>query len=73
MYGVRLDEVEPNRPADIAGIKNGDIVIEFDKIPIRTEQEFLARVRRALPRSTVTVVVIRDGQRIEIPVRIGKA
>jgi len=72
-YGVRLDDINPNQPADIAGIKNGDIVVEFDKTPIRTEQEFLARVRRALPRSTVTVVVIRDGQRIEIPVRIGKA
>jgi hypothetical protein len=72
-YGVRLNEIEPNRPADIAGIRNGDIVVEFDNIPIRTEEEFLARVRRALPRSTVTVVVMRDGQRIEIPVRIGKA
>jgi len=72
-YGVRLNEIEPNKPADIAGIRNGDIVVEFDKIPIRTEEEFLARVRRALPRSTVTVVVMRDGQRIEIPVRIGKA
>jgi hypothetical protein len=73
IYGVRLDDVNPNQPADIAGIRNGDIVVEFDKVPIRTEEEFLARVRRALPRSTVTVVVFRDGQRLEIPVKMGKA
>lgn len=72
IFGVRLDRVEQNGPADLAGIKKGDIVIEFDKIPIRTSNELLSRVRRALPYSTVTIVVMREGQRIEIPVKVGK-
>ncbi len=72
IFGVRLDSVEPNEPADLAGIKRGDIVIEFDKTPIRTSEELLSRVRRGFPYSTVPVVVMRDGQRIEIPVKLGK-
>ena len=72
IFGVRLDRVEQNGPADLAGIKKGDVVIEFDKTPIRTTNELLSRVRRAVPYSTVTVAVMRDGQRIEIPVKIGK-
>ena len=72
IFGVRLDSVEQNGPADLAGIRNGDIVIEFDKTPIRTSDELLSRVRRAVPYSTVTVAVMRGGQRIEIPVKIGK-
>lgn len=72
MFGVRLGEILPNRPADIAGVKAGDIVIEFDGVPIRTPEEFLSRVRRALPYSTVNLVVMRDGQRLEIPVKMGK-
>jgi S1-C subfamily serine protease len=72
IFGVQLNDVNPNNPADIAGIKNGDIVIEFDKIPIRTPSEFLARVRRALPASIVNIVVIRNGERLEIPVKMGK-
>ena len=71
IFGVRLDRVEQNGPADLAGIKKGDVVIEFDKTPIRTTNELLSRVRRAVPYSTVTVAVMRDGQRIEIPVKIG--
>jgi predicted metalloprotease with PDZ domain len=74
--GVMLGDVLSNRPADIAGIKDGDIVIEFDGIPIRTEDEFLMRVRRALPYSTVKVVVMRgEGdvkEKLEIPVKMGK-
>ena len=72
IFGVRLDSIERNGPADLAGIKKGDIVIEFDKTPIRTSDELLSRVRRALPYSTVTVVAMREGQRLEIPVKIGK-
>ena len=56
----------------MAGIKEGDIVIEFDGIPIRTPEEFLSRVRRAVPYSTIKVVVMRDGEQLEIPVKMGK-
>ncbi|HEX7331994.1 MAG TPA: PDZ domain-containing protein [Pyrinomonadaceae bacterium] len=82
--GVILNTILRSRPADLAGIKNGDIVVEFDGIPIRHDQEFLMRVRRALPYSTVKVVVMRpkgepptDGQlpefeKVEIPVKMGK-
>lgn len=72
MFGVQLGEILANRPADIAGIKQGDIVIEFDGIPIRTTDEFLSRVRRAVPYSTVKVIVIRNGERLEIPVKMGR-
>jgi len=72
-FGVRLDYVRPNGPADLFGIKEGDIITEFDKIPIRTSRELAARVHRTSPRSVVEVVVIRDGQTIKIPVTLGKA
>src|ERR1051326_560891 len=72
IYGVKLHTLLRSRPADLAGIKEGDIVIEFDGVPIRTKDELLMRVRRALPYSTVKVVVIRDGQKLEIPVKMGK-
>lgn len=59
IYGVKLGTILRSRPADLAGIKEGDIVIEFDGVPIRTGEEFLMRVRRAQPYSTVKLVVMR--------------
>jgi C-terminal processing protease CtpA/Prc/RNA polymerase subunit RPABC4/transcription elongation factor Spt4 len=76
IYGVRLGEILRSRPADIAGVKDGDIVIEFDGIPIRTGEEFLMRVRRAMPYSTVKLTIMRgEGdqlEKLEIPVKMGK-
>lgn len=71
IYGVRLDEVYENRPAYTAGLLEGDIVIEFDGAPIRTTEELNKRIDRALPRSTVKVVVVRGTERLEIPVKMG--
>ena len=59
IYGVQLNSILQSRPADLAGIKRGDIVIQFGDTPIRTEDEFKMRVRRALPYSTVNVTVMR--------------
>ena len=72
IFGVRLNSVESSRPADLAGIKEGDIIIEFDGVPIRTPEELHARVRRALPYSTVNVVLMREGEKMELPVKMGK-
>lgn len=71
IYGARLNRIGKSGPADLAGLKDGDIVIEFNGIPTRTRRELESRIERAEPYSTVTVVVIRDGQRMEIPVKVG--
>ena len=67
-----MDEITPNLPADMAGVKQGDIVTEFDGIPIRTPAELSSRVRRAIPYSTIKVVIMRGTEQLEIPVKIGK-
>jgi len=59
IHGVKLGTILRSRPADMAGIKEGDIVVEFDGLPIRTSEEFLMRVKRAQPYSTVKLVVMR--------------
>jgi serine protease Do len=70
--GVLLARLNPSGPAALAGLAEGDIIIEFDGAPIRTESELVLRVRRAVPYSTVKVIVIRGAEQLEISVKIGK-
>jgi len=72
-YGVRLDYVERNGPSDLFGLKVGDIITAWDDVPIRTGDELLSRVRRAVPKSSVVITLIRDGQTMKIPVTLGRA
>lgn len=71
IWGIRLGKIRTSRPADIAGLRNGDIVIEIDGTPIRTRRELETRIERAIPYSTITVIVIRGADRVEIPVKVG--
>lgn len=72
LHGVRLGEVYANRPADLAGLKEGDVMIEFDGKPVRTVEGLFNYINAAKPASTVNVVVYREGQRVTIPVKMGR-
>jgi S1-C subfamily serine protease len=72
IFGVKVNDISQSRPADLAGVKAGDIIIEFQGTPIRTPGELSSRVRRAIPYSTVDVVVMRGAEKLTIPVKMGK-
>jgi S1-C subfamily serine protease len=72
MFGVQVNDIAQSRPADLAGVKEGDIIIEFDGAPIRTPEELSSRVTRAIPYSTIKVVLMRGAEKLEIPVKMGK-
>jgi hypothetical protein len=72
IHGVRLGDVYANRPADLAGLKEGDVMIEFDGKPVRTVEGLFGYINTAKPASTVNVIVYREGQRVTIPVKMGR-
>jgi len=72
LRGVQLRRIQPSLPADMAGIKDGDIIIEFAGTPIRTQEELNHRINRAIPYETVHVIVMRGAERLDIPVRMGR-
>ena len=72
LQGVRLGDLRPNGPAALAGLIEGDIITEFDGIPIRTVGELVSRVRRAQPYSTVKVIAFRGAEKLELTVKLGK-
>ena len=70
--GVRLSSLSSSGPAALAGIQEGDVIVEFDGVPIRKVGELVMRVQRTIPYSTVKVVVMRGTERHEISVKMGK-
>jgi membrane-associated protease RseP (regulator of RpoE activity) len=71
IYGVELNRVHQNRPAHLAGLHKGDIVIEFGDKLIRTPGDLNLRIYEAEPGSIVNVKVIRGGQPVVVPVKMG--
>lgn len=71
-HGVRFADVRDNSPAAKAGLKGGDILIEFDGKKIDNLYDLTYALRSHQPGDTVVVVVLRDQQKISKTVTLEK-
>jgi serine protease Do len=60
--GALVSGVTPGSPADAAGLKSGDVIIEFNGQPIADANQFKLRVTETIPGTTVSVKIKRNGQ-----------
>ncbi len=60
--GFRLSDVMKGSPAEAAGLKGGDVIVEFDGKPISNLYDFTYALRAKKPGETVAVKYRRDGQ-----------
>src|SRR5439155_2462494 len=68
--GVKFSDVKPNSPAAKAGLKAGDVLIQFGDKPIKNLYDFTDALRRSKVGDVVEVKVLRDGQPITASVKL---
>jgi serine protease Do len=66
--GVVIEDVAEDSPASRAGIKKGDIVVEFDGERVRSVRQFTRLVQETPAGRKAQASVVRDGQRINVTV-----
>lgn len=66
--GVRFADVRPGTPADLAGLRPGDILISFDGKDIGNLYDFTYALQAHKPGDNVLVQVVRGSQTIEAKV-----
>jgi putative serine protease PepD len=84
--GVAIDKVEPDTPAEEAGLRpatgtetvagqevptGGDVIVEIDGIEVSTEAEVQGLIDAKQPGDAVEITVLRSGDRETIEVTLG--
>ena len=64
--------VQPGGPADLAGIKEGDIIISIGGEEITEARSLIAILQNFKPGDSVQVKFIREGKERQVTVRLGK-
>ncbi|MCE5265787.1 MAG: DegQ family serine endoprotease [Deltaproteobacteria bacterium] len=70
--GALISDVFKGDPADVAGLKAGDVVIEINGKPVRDTHELLMMVAAFRIGESIKVKILRDGQEKIIPITIAE-
>jgi S1-C subfamily serine protease len=70
--GVRLTGVRAGSPADRAGLKAGDVIVEFDGKTVKDLHEYSDALNAKKPGDTVSIVVLREGARVTLTATLGR-
>jgi hypothetical protein len=68
--GVRFSDVQPGSPAAKAGLRAGDVLVQFGDKPIRNLYDFTDALRRSKVGDVVGVTVLRDRKPLETSVKL---
>jgi S1-C subfamily serine protease len=68
--GARIIEVQPNSPAEQAGLRPGDIVLKIGGTPIQSPDQLSEAVTKHKPGETVSVQIVRGANQKTVEVKL---
>ncbi len=72
-WGVYITQVAANSPASAAGLQQGDIITKMGDVPMDETHSFLNTLYTFKPGDQITLTVLRNGQSMQVQVKLGEA
>lgn len=71
--GAVVSEVTASSPAAVAGIRKGDVILEFNGRPVRAMRDLPKWVAAQRPGTRARLKLLRDGRPLEVAVHVSSA
>ena len=59
-------------PGERAGLRAGDVIVEFDGKPVKDLYQYTDALQARKPGDTISIVVVREGSRITLTATLGR-
>lgn len=70
--GVLVTEIDPNSPAEYAGVQLADVILSLDDVRTDSASEYLSLLRTYSPSSTVTLTLLREEAIIQTSLQLSE-
>src|SRR3954471_8199511 len=71
-HGVEITMVDQDAPAGKAGLKEHDVILEFNGARVEGEEQLRRMIRETPGGRKITLGISRDGQMLQLPVTLGE-
>ncbi|HLN19749.1 MAG TPA: M20/M25/M40 family metallo-hydrolase [Bacteroidales bacterium] len=68
--GLRADFVTPGKPADLGGMKKGDIIVAIEGKPVNNIEDYMYRMNQLKRGQKITVDVLRNGKKLGLLIQL---
>jgi aminopeptidase YwaD len=68
--GMRVEWVTPGKPADIGGMKKGDMILAIEGKPVNNVYDYMFRLQKLSRGQQVIVTVDRNGTRLDLLIQL---
>lgn len=69
---IAIAAIDPESPAELAKLREGDILLRIDDRPVTSGEVLASEVRRRRPGQDVTLLIERDGKESSVKVKLGE-
>jgi S1-C subfamily serine protease len=69
--GVRISGTSPGSPAEKAGLKEGDVIVQWGETKLASVYDLTEQLTKAKPGTVVKLGVERGGERVELEATLG--
>ena len=71
-HGIIVSQVNEDSPAKKAGLRQGDVIIEFRGKPVKEVGRFRNQVALVPPGTREELIILRNGKQKKLSITIGK-
>ncbi len=68
--GMRVEFVTPGKPADLGGMKKGDIILTIDGKPVNNVYDYMFRLQKINRGQLIIVTVRRDDKQLDLLIQL---
>lgn len=71
-HGLLVERVEPGQPGDMAGIKKGDVIVELNRMKVRSHAQAMRAIFGLKVGDECEVTVLRGGEKMEFKLKLAE-
>ncbi len=70
--GVLVSEITKGSPADRAGLRTGDVILQVNEAGVKDPRDLARRIAKIKPDTKARLLILRSGEKMDLSVRIGR-